>query len=189
MGAPTNLWPERGTTSRYRLFELLPMFPTEKASESGGQRRPFVMGGVGMQDEGTLGGGQIRHFFVCQRTTYERGGDLGNLIPVHKSQPVLRLDRDAVKEIKFRYLQNMLDGPELGLRGAQHCSALGQSLVRNRTPLVHGNLLTSDCGPPGGDRSRLKGIPPFAEPAWRTGRGRGGRRDGGWEGDGSREAE
>jgi hypothetical protein len=48
------------------------------------------------------------------------------LISVYKSQTVLRLNGNTIENVQFRDLQDMLDRPELGIRGTEYGCTNGQ---------------------------------------------------------------
>src|ERR1700733_13133801 len=101
------------------LLQFLPFLTSKEPSVSSAQRRALIAGGVRMQDERTLGRRQVRGLVVGQRAPDEGGRDLGDLISVHEPQSVLGLDRDAVEEIEFGYLQYVFNRPELRIGGTQ----------------------------------------------------------------------
>jgi len=72
---------------------------------------------------------------------------------------MLRFHGDAIEEIKFRNLQDVFYGAELGVGGAQDGCALRQSLIGNWTSFIDRRLLTSQRGATNGDRRHGKGYP------------------------------
>jgi len=107
-------------TGRRELFQFLPVLSTEKASESCSEGGSFVARSVRMENKSALGRRQSRGFFVGQRTTYQCGCDIRNLISVYKSQSVLCRNGNTIENVQFRNLQDMLDCPELGIRGTEY---------------------------------------------------------------------
>jgi hypothetical protein len=114
---------------------------TEQASESSGEGRSFIVSGVGMENERTLGLRKSRRLLIGQRAKNPGGRDIDNLIAVHETKPVVDLYGDTVENVQLRDLQYVLDGPELILRGTEHGCSQGQSSIRNWPSVIHQHYL------------------------------------------------
>ena len=63
----------------------------------------------------SLGSRKSRRLLIGQRAENPRRRDVCDLIAVDKAKSMVGLDGDAVEYVEFRNLQDVLDGPELGL--------------------------------------------------------------------------
>jgi hypothetical protein len=86
-------------TKYQELFQFFPMLSTEKTPVSSSEGGTFVVGSVGMKNEGARGRGKGRCLLVGQGASNQRRRDLGDLIAVYKSNSVLGLNGNSVEDV------------------------------------------------------------------------------------------
>lgn len=105
-------------SGRHLLLEFLPMLTAEQPAPAGRQGRPFVVRCVRVQHKGSSRRRQGVDLIVGNGAVNRRRGDVRDLVAVDETEAVvMRLDGQAVKEVEFRYLEDVLDRPELRPRG------------------------------------------------------------------------
>ena len=102
------------------LVDVLPMRASEQAAKASGQRGPFIVRHIDLDDWGTSRRRQRRCFVVGERAADHRGGDLSDLISVHEAQSMPRPYGDAIEEIQLGNLKDVMNLAELRPTGANH---------------------------------------------------------------------
>lgn len=119
------------------LFEFLPVLPSKESPKSGGERWPFVVSGIRMENESAFWCRQGRGFIVRYVAADQSCCDVPYLVSVNESQAVLSSHGDAIKKVKFWDLQDVFDGAELSSAGTENWRSVGQGLIRNGPSFVH----------------------------------------------------
>ena len=136
MGASTNPSLNAGSMS-LNLFEFLPVLPSKESPKSGGERWPFVVSGIRMENESAFWCRQGSGFIVRYFAAHQGCCDVLYLVSVNESQAMLSGHGDAIKEVKFWDLQDVFDGAELSSAGTENWRSVGQGLIRNGPSFVH----------------------------------------------------